>query len=82
MRIQGKWTCLEMVPWSKSSVHCQDISSSAHTNQQWQLDSEEAMGVSCLLFRSSSLERFQSPVVRISAVQFSSVRIANRNQQW
>ena len=34
-----------------------------------------------MLFRSSSLGRFQSPIVRIPAVQFSSVRIANTNQQ-
>ena len=32
------------------------------------------------LFRSSSLGQFQSPFVRIPAVQFSSVRIPNTNQ--
>jgi hypothetical protein len=26
---------LETVLWNKSNLHCQDISSSAHTNQQW-----------------------------------------------
>lgn len=37
-----------------------------------------------MLFGSSgsSWGRFQSPIVRIPAVQFSSLRIANRNQQW
>jgi hypothetical protein len=28
------WTCLEIFPWSKSNLHCQDISSLGHTNQQ------------------------------------------------
>ena len=35
--------------------------------------------LSCLLFRRSSLGQFQSPIVRIPAVQVCSVRIANRN---
>jgi hypothetical protein len=30
--------CLEIDVWSKSNLHCQDTSSSVHTNQQWQLD--------------------------------------------
>lgn len=29
-RIQVKWTCLEMVLWRKSCLHCQEISSSVH----------------------------------------------------
>jgi hypothetical protein len=33
------------------------------------------------LFRNGSLQRFQSPIVRIPVVQFSNVKIANRNQQ-
>ena len=28
------WTSLEAVLWSKSNLHCQDISSSVHRNQQ------------------------------------------------
>jgi hypothetical protein len=32
------WTCLEIVLWRESSLHCQDISSSVHTKQQQQLD--------------------------------------------
>jgi hypothetical protein len=29
-RIQGKWTCLEMVLWSNSHLCCQEIGSSVH----------------------------------------------------
>ena len=29
--------CLEIFIWSKSNLHCQDISSSVYPNQQWQL---------------------------------------------
>jgi hypothetical protein len=32
------WTCLEIVPWVKSNLRYQDISSSAHMNQQRQPD--------------------------------------------
>lgn len=35
-----------------------------------------------MLFRSSFLGLFQSPTVRISVVEFSSVRIENTNQLW
>jgi hypothetical protein len=31
------WTCLEIVLWSKSSLRCQDINISVHTNRQWHL---------------------------------------------
>jgi hypothetical protein len=37
-KIWGKWTCLEIVLWSKSHLHCQEINSSVHRIQQWQLD--------------------------------------------
>jgi hypothetical protein len=29
-RIQGKSTCLEMVLWSRSHLHCQEISNTVH----------------------------------------------------
>jgi hypothetical protein len=32
------WICLETVLWSESNLCFHDISSSVHTNQQWQLD--------------------------------------------
>jgi hypothetical protein len=32
------WTCLEVVLWSKSNLHCQDISSLVNTNQQGWFD--------------------------------------------
>jgi hypothetical protein len=32
------WTCLEIVLWSKHSLHCQEISSSVFMNQQWPLN--------------------------------------------
>jgi hypothetical protein len=35
------WTRLETVLWSISNLHFQDISSSVHTNQQWQINPEE-----------------------------------------
>jgi hypothetical protein len=48
-----------------------------------QLDTEEAWGSAvCYLEVVVPWGRFQSPIVRILAVQSSSVRIANRNQQW
>ena len=30
-RIRGKWTCLEMVPWSNSPLCCLEINSSIHS---------------------------------------------------
>ena len=36
--MQGKWTCSEIVLWSKSNLCCQDISSSVHRNQQLKLE--------------------------------------------
>lgn len=32
------WICLEIMLWRKFIMYCQDLSSSVHTNQQWQLD--------------------------------------------
>jgi hypothetical protein len=37
--IWREWSGLEIVLWSKSHLLCQEISSSLHRSQQWQLDS-------------------------------------------
>lgn len=60
------WTCLEIVLWSKSII------SSLHKNQQQQVHPEETERLCCMWFGRSSLGRFQSPIARIPAVQFSS----------
>ena len=38
IRIWRQWTCLEIVLWNKSNLHCQDISSLVHMNEQQQLN--------------------------------------------
>lgn len=66
IRLRGRWTCLEIVLWSKSII------SSLHKNQQQQVHPEETERLCCMWFGRSSLGRFQSPIARIPAVQFSS----------
>jgi hypothetical protein len=46
--IQGNWTCLEIVLWSKSNLCCQDVSNPVHRNQL-RLNPEEAARLGCLV---------------------------------
>ena len=77
----GKCTCLEMVLWGKWNICCQDISSSVHKNQQGQLNAQEAGSSAVCCLEGVPWGKFQSPIVRIPAVQVCSVRTANRNHQ-
>ena len=53
---RGMWTCLEIVLWNESNLHCQDTSSLLHRNQQQQLYPEETMRL-CQSAKSEEVAR-------------------------
>jgi hypothetical protein len=65
--IQGKWTCLQMVPWSNFHQHCQEISSSVHR--------------SAAAARSTLKQFTDIPAVWDSSVKYKQVSQPSKNSQ-
>jgi hypothetical protein len=59
------WTCLEIVLWGESSLHCQDTSSSVHVNQQQQLNGcliqKKPWGFACLPESTGAARSYWTP---------------------
>lgn len=80
-RIQVKWTCLEMVPWRKSCLHCQEISSSVH----WSAVAAPLENTSWMHQQSSSVvsgEQQQWPGLSLSTSQQKEPEVLSCASQW